>query len=182
MCWTRSPCILASASFCSTLKAVLYFLSVGAGSSAGHWPRRTIPHSGRAAQGRLGGKRRGTQGGSLPGGAQGPVTSGAEDSRGARQASHTAPIIPASQGRLTSWGESPFAAAAGPRLPKAPSSRGPGSLLRPEASSATPDFVVLAFLSKHRNKMPLFKEPAQGWREELREGLRVAESQGRKEE
>lgn len=46
---TRNPCILASTPFCSTLKAVLYFLSVGTGSSTGHWLHWTIPHSNQAA-------------------------------------------------------------------------------------------------------------------------------------
>lgn len=47
---TRNPCILASTPFYSTLKAVLYFLSVGTGSSAGHWLHWTILHSNQAAQ------------------------------------------------------------------------------------------------------------------------------------
>ena len=47
---TRNPCILASTPFYSTLKAVLYFLSVGTGNSASHWLHWTILHSNQAAQ------------------------------------------------------------------------------------------------------------------------------------
>ena len=47
---TRNPCILASTPFYSTLKAALYFLSVGTGNSASHWLHWTILHSNQAAQ------------------------------------------------------------------------------------------------------------------------------------
>lgn len=50
VCLTRNPCLLASTPFSSTLKAVLYFLSVGTGNSASHWLHWTILHSNQAAQ------------------------------------------------------------------------------------------------------------------------------------
>lgn len=106
-----------------------------------------------------------------------------------QQTSYTASIIPVSQGGFTNWGgKFPLA---GFLLLVPPGAEAPQisfkqealvSLLHSEASSTTPDFVVLAFLSKHQNKMLLFKEPMQGWREEVREGLRVAERQGKEEE
>lgn len=113
--------------------------------------------------------------------AEGEVMSGAPKIPEGRiqRSSYTASIMPVSQGGFTNWGGEKFTLV-GFLLLVAPGSEPPQislrqeasvSLLHSEASSSVPGFVVLTFLSKHRNKMSLFKEPVRVCREEVREGL-----------
>lgn len=90
-----------------------------------------------------------------------------------QQSSYTASIIPVSQGRFTNWGRGGrvvftlvgflLLVPPGSEPPQISFKQEPSvPLLHFETSSTMPDFVVLAFLSKHQNKMSLLKEPMQG--------------------
>lgn len=192
---TRNPGILASTPFYSTLKAVLYFSSVGTGSSAGHWLCWTILHSNQAAQTQSQWKAvmEHTEGGlsalhCVEG--EGYVRR-PEDSRRENPAEFLYSIYYTSFTRRVYELEKKkkftlvgFLSLVPPWSEPPETSKEEASVSHPhsEASSAMPDCVVLTFLSKHQNKMFLLKEPMQGCREAVRESLEVAARQEKKEE
>lgn len=192
---TRNPCILASTSFYSSLKSSTVLFKcwdwqlprslAALNNPPFKWSSpnpASVESSPGAHRGGLSAFHR----------AEGEVMSGAPKIPEGRtqQASYTAPIIPVSQGGFTNWGRKNVYLS---WLPFAGATRGWGSpnLLQAGGLGLPPPLgglftyaktVVLAFLSKHQNKMFLFKEPMPGWREEVREGLWVATSQEKKEE